>query len=106
MGVIKRQTLKASVVSYVGAGIGMISYLFILPYCLTIAQIGLIRLISDAAILLGSLALFGSSFSVLYFYPKYSGSSKQLNGFLSLQLLLCLIGFIVVTGSFFLSKGT
>src|SRR5947207_11488714 len=106
MGVVKRQSLKASVVSYVGAAIGMISVLFIMPYCLSTEQLGLLRLINDAAGFFGMFALFGSSYSVLYFFPRYSKDDKRLNGFLTYQLLISLGGFVLVTALLLIGKST
>src|SRR5689334_13270318 len=106
MGVVKRQSLKASVVSYAGAALGMISVLFIMPYCLNTEQLGLLRLINDGAGFFGMFSLFGSSYAVLYFFPRYEKDEKRLNGFLSYELAISLAGFILVTALLLIGKTT
>ena len=59
MGVIARQSFKASIVGFLGVGVGAINVLFILPKFLTPEEIGVVSTIQRASILLYSLMILG-----------------------------------------------
>ena len=50
MGIVQRQGIKGTIVSYIGAILGAITILFVYPYCMNTEEIGLFRLILDSAI--------------------------------------------------------
>ena len=68
MGVIQRQGLKGSIVSYIGVGIGALSTLYVYPKALEL--LGLFRSLYDASILVGIMILMGSSTSSIRFFSK------------------------------------
>jgi len=70
MGIVIRQSVKGSVVSYVGAVIGMVSTIFIYPYFLTPELIGLNRILVDSAFLLAFVAQIGIPNAVIRFSPQ------------------------------------
>lgn len=70
MGIVIRQSIKGSVVSYVGAVIGMVSTIFIYPYFLTPELIGLNRILVDSAFLLAFVAQIGIPNAVIRFSPQ------------------------------------
>lgn len=91
MGIVIRQSIKASLVSYIGAAIGAITIIFIYPYFLKPDQIGLIRVITEAATLFALFSLFGSNSAFVKYYPEYS--QKDLGGFLSMIFAIAGFGF-------------
>ena len=56
MGIVIRQSIKGTVVTYTCAFIGFISTLFIFTHLLTPEEIGLQRIIIEAGLMLGGLA--------------------------------------------------
>ena len=97
MGIIQRQGLKGTAISYIGAILGALTVMFVYPYCMNTADIGLFRLILDAAGFFGLLALFGTGYSISYFYPYYNSNEKTYNQFFNFNLLISFFGFVVLT---------
>jgi O-antigen/teichoic acid export membrane protein len=93
MGIVIRQSFYSSIISYVGVVIGYINLLYLYPKYLSQEQVGLIRTIQDAAILLAPFAQFGLTQSIFRYYPKLVKSQSDSHSFISLMLLLALIGF-------------
>ena len=70
MGIIIKETIKTSIINYVGIIIGFVSVLFIQTEVLTEKDIGLVRLILDKALLILPFFMLGlhSVASRFYFY--------------------------------------
>ncbi len=102
MGVIRRQSIKQSVVSYVGVGIGAISSLFIYP--LDLETYGFLRFMIDSASLLAPIALLGIHFTAIRFYPRISASNTDRQGFLPFILMMVVFGFLLTSLIYFLLK--
>ncbi|MDR3268852.1 MAG: hypothetical protein LBT83_07285 [Tannerella sp.] len=67
MGIIIRQSIKGIIVNYVGAFIGFLTTFFILTKFLSPEEIGLTRVILEVSTLIGSIALMGTSASIMRF---------------------------------------
>lgn len=104
MGVVLRQSVITSIISYAGVVLGYINLLYLYPKYLATEQIGLLRTIQDAGLLLAPFAQFGLSHSILRFFPGLSKGDDKGNKFISLALLLSLGGFGLFTLIFFLLK--
>jgi O-antigen/teichoic acid export membrane protein len=95
MGIVFRQSLKASIVSYFGTGIGAFSVIFLFPKCLTAEQIGLTRVLLEAAMFFSFFSQLGASNITLKFFPYFRDYSKNHNGFFLIISSLPLIGFLI-----------
>lgn len=95
MGLVVRQSIFTTVISYVGVLIGYINVLYLFPKFLEPDQIGLLRSIQDAAILFSPFAQFGLAHSILRYYPQLVKEKQSQGGFVSLVLLLSLGGFVI-----------
>ncbi|MCL2682770.1 MAG: oligosaccharide flippase family protein [Bacteroidales bacterium] len=96
MGIIIRQSLKATIVNYVGAFIGFITTMFVSTKFLSPEEIGLTRVMIEAATILGGLMALGISSSGLRFFPFFkTDKNSHNNGFLFYLLLFPMIGAIV-----------
>lgn len=93
MGIIQRQGLKSSIISYVGIALGVLSTVYIYPHALEI--LGLFRSLVDASILIGIVVMMGSSVSAVRFFPKYQDATSGHGGLLTWLLLVSGVGFIV-----------
>jgi O-antigen/teichoic acid export membrane protein len=100
MGLVIRQSIYTTVISYVGAVIGYINLLYLFPKFLEPEQVGLLRTVQDAAILLAPFATFGLAQSIFRFYPKLVKDKATEAGFISLITLLAFSGFAVFFISF------
>jgi len=103
MGIVIRQSIKASVVSYTGAVIGAVSTIFIYPYFLTPELIGLNRILIDSAFLFAFVAQIGIPNAVIRFSPqlKKMGLLREAYRY---ALLLPLISFVFFGTLIFLGK--
>jgi len=99
MGLVIRQSIVTTIISYCGVAIGYINLLYLYPKFLDPNQIGLMRTIQDAAILFTPFAQFGLAQSILKYYPRMVSSQESSGSFIRLMLLLALLGF----GIFFLT---
>jgi O-antigen/teichoic acid export membrane protein len=95
MGLVIRQSIITTIISYVGAVIGYLNLLYLFPKFLAPEQVGLLRTIQDAAILFSPFAQFGLAQSIFKFYPQFVNDKKSETGFINLILLLSLSGFAV-----------
>lgn len=88
MSLVVRQSILTSLISYVGVAVGYVNLLYLYPKFLEPEQIGLMRTIQDAAMLLAPFAQFGLSQSIVRFYPHFSSEKKRANTFITLILTL------------------
>ena len=91
MGVIKRQSIKKSLVSYAGVAIGAVSTLFIYP--LEEEALGLVRFLIATALLTLPLTTLGAKLLAVRFFPDFKDTNNGHNGYLGLLLSLLFIGF-------------
>lgn len=95
MGIVIRQSIGSTIISYVGVLIGYINLLYLYPKYLSPDQVGLFRTIQDAAILFSPFAQFGLTQSIFRFYPQFAKDQKTSHVFITLMLVFALAGFSV-----------
>ncbi len=93
MGIVIRQSIYSSIISYAGVVIGYVNLLYLYPKYLLPEQIGLFRTIQDAAILFTPFAQFGLTQSIFRFYPQLVKDQKSSHTFITLMALMVLAGF-------------
>lgn len=103
MGIVIRQSIKASVVSYAGAVIGMVSTIFIYPYFLSPELIGLNRILVDSAFLFAFIAQIGIPNAIIKFSPQLKKLGKLREAY-RYALLLPIISFVFFGTLVFLGK--
>ncbi len=101
MGVIIRQGIKHSIVNYLGAGVGIISMLFIYPR--DTEAYGLVRFLTDSAVLFIPLTLLGANVLPVRFFPELESNENKHQGFLGWLMLLSLAGLILTVSVFWVS---
>jgi hypothetical protein len=103
MGIIIRQSVKGTVVSYVGIAIGFFTTFFVLTNFLTAEEIGLTRVLVDAATVFAGLAQLGTTSSAIRYYPYFKEGEKD-HGFFFWTLVIPFIGFLIYGIVFWLLK--
>lgn len=93
MGIVIRQSILTSVISYAGVIIGYLNLIYLFPKFLTPEQVGLVRTVTDTALLFAPFAVFGLGQSIIRFYPRFAASPKDANRFISLILVLSTLTF-------------
>lgn len=95
MGIIYRQSLKGSIATFSGALVGFVVTFFVLTRFLSAEEIGLIRIITEAATLLVSFALLGTQTSLIRYYPFFRTKDGSDRGFAKIAFLIPLAGTIL-----------
>ncbi|MCU0447029.1 MAG: oligosaccharide flippase family protein [Microscillaceae bacterium] len=93
MGIIIRQSLKASLANLIGAVLGAFNILWLFPQFLTKAEIGIIALLEGLAIssmTLGSLGVFNMTDR---FFPRFKTDDRQHHGYLFFLCTYLGVGF-------------
>ena len=101
MGLIVRQSIITTIISYVGVAIGYINLLYLYPRFLSPEQVGLMRTVQDAAILMAQFAQFGLAQSIIRFFPRFREQEDGGKNFINLILLAGLGTFTLFLLVFF-----
>jgi O-antigen/teichoic acid export membrane protein len=94
MGIIAKQSIRGTIVTYLGIGVGIITTFFVLTRFLTTEEIGLARVLIDAATLFVGLAQLGTNSSIIRFYPYFKDKDGD-HGFFFWALVVPFIGFVL-----------
>jgi len=103
MGVIKRQTIKGSVYSYLGVAVGFI-YTILSIKLLSSEQIGLTAILVAVSALYSQFSTLGFTKVIERLFPYFRDKDNNHNGFLFLTLAVGMTGFAVSLITFFILK--
>ena len=95
MGIVIKQSIKGTLVNYVGIAIGFITTFFIVTKYLTQEEIGLSRVLIDAGVLFASFAQLGTSSSIIRFFPYFKDENEKHHGFFFWTLIVPIVGFLL-----------
>ena len=104
MGVIARQSIKGALANYIGVAIGFFTTFFVLTDCLSQEEIGLTRVMVDAAMLFSGIAQLGTNASIIRFFPFFKSEDEKNHGIFGWSILIPFIGFTIFALLFFLFK--
>jgi O-antigen/teichoic acid export membrane protein len=103
LGIVQRQGLRNTLISYAGLAIGFINTTVVLPRLLSPTQVGFTGILVSLATIGAQLAAFGFASMGMRYFP-YFRSARGHSGFLALLLGLPMLGFGVVASLFWLGK--
>jgi len=95
LGIVIKQSIRASIFSYIGVVIGYINILWLYPFFLEANEIGLFRIIQSSAYLLATFGQFGMGSTFVKFFPEY----KKEKGLLALTLTISSVGYLLLLGA-------
>ena len=104
MGIIAKQSIQGTIVTYLGVAVGFVTTFFVLTRFLTAEEIGLARVLVDAATLFIGLAQLGTSSSIIRFYPHFKANKQGCDdandentehGFFFWTIVIPLVGFVL-----------
>lgn len=93
MGIIIRQSFKGTLANYIGILIGYVNLVFLFPLYFSEAQIGVIRFLLEAVVVISGFSMLGANQSLVRFYPKIL-HKKNDRGLPFLVLSIVVIGFL------------
>jgi len=97
MGIIAKQSIKGTIVTYLGVAVGFVTTFFVITRFLTTEDIGLARVLIDAATLFIGLAQLGTSSSIIRFYPYFKSDGRGEHGFFFWTLVVPMAGFLLIS---------
>ena len=96
MGVIAKQSIRGTIVTYLGIAVGIFTTFVVLTRFLTQEEIGLARVLVDAATLFIGLAQLGTNASIIRFYPYFhEKETDKDHGFFFWALVVPFFGFLL-----------
>lgn len=96
MGIVKRQGIKQSIVTYAGVVIGMVNVLFIYPAVLARDEIGVLSWVRETAAMLSLFVFLGSTELIVRYFPHFRNEEKRHHGFLFLLLSIVTVGCVLL----------
>ena len=104
MGNVKKDTLRITLISYVGLGLGYLNKAFLFIILLTTQEIGIINLLITSGLFFAQLSNLGAIYVTWRFFPFFRDEGKKNYGFLLLNFLIVTCGSLFFTLLFFLLK--
>jgi O-antigen/teichoic acid export membrane protein len=104
VGVIKRQGIKNTIITYIGILIGAVNVIFIQPKLLSPEELGLTRLLYDFAYLIGLAVPLGLPNIIVKYFPFFKDRDRGNNGFALFMMLVFLAGFVISAGVLLILK--
>lgn len=104
MGIIAKQTLRGSALTYAGIGLGFLTAGILFPKFLSKEEIGVLYLLLKYALLFSFFANLGFNTITLKLFSFYRDPEKNHSNFFSLKIIVNLIGFALFCGAYFIFK--
>ncbi|MFM6945702.1 MAG: polysaccharide biosynthesis C-terminal domain-containing protein [Flavobacteriales bacterium] len=98
MGIVQKDAIKTSMLSFVGLVLGYLNKGFLFILLFSTAQVGVINLLLNVGLLFAQFANLGTTYSTWRFFPFFRNAAKKHYGFLLANSLLVAFG-IVLFGS-------
>jgi O-antigen/teichoic acid export membrane protein len=104
MGIIQRQAISGSIITYLGVVIGFVTTALVFPRVLTTDQIGLLGILVSYGYIFAQVATMGTGRITIVFFPYFKDRSKNHHGFFFIIGMISLAGILLATAGFFLLK--
>lgn len=95
MGIVQRQGIINSIITYAGIAIGFVSLLIVQPHFLSKEEIGLTRILFSFSALTATFMPFGMNSITLKYFPYFRDRDKGHYGFFGFMMVVPLIGFMI-----------
>lgn len=101
MGVIRTQTIRGTLFTYIGAGLGLITNLFLLAKFFTPEQIGLLNILVAYSLIFAQFANLGFDNVTIRLFPYFRNDTNKHNGYLFIMLTVLSIGVVLSIALFY-----
>lgn len=95
MGIVKQQSIRASVATYIGVVLGYVNIVILFPIALAPDQFGLTRILVGVAMIASQVGQLGIPNITLKYFPYFKNKIEQHNGFLGIVMLGSLAGVVI-----------
>lgn len=94
MGVIKHQSIRSTLLIYIGFAVGAVNIIFLFPHIFGDNEMGLTRLLQDIAVIMVPICTISTVPTISRFFPYYSSHLKDKNNDMLTWALVCtIVGF-------------
>lgn len=97
MGIIIRQSVRNTILSYIGVALGFVITIWMYPNILEPEQYGLTRVLLSLAMVSTQLANLGTQNTIIRYFPLFRDKKHKHHGSLFLSLTVPLIGLLFLT---------
>jgi O-antigen/teichoic acid export membrane protein len=104
LGIVRRQGLRNTVISYAGLALGFVNTVLVLPKVLEPRQIGLTSVLVALATMFAQVSAFGFGNMGIRFFPYFRQPETGHRGFLPFLLGVPLLGFGLVAAVYLVGK--
>jgi O-antigen/teichoic acid export membrane protein len=104
LGIVQRQGLRNTFISYVGLGIGFVNTTLVLPRLLAPAQLGLLSVLVSLATIGQLVSALGFTNTTMRYFPYFRNREMGHSGYLPLLLGVPLLMFGVVAAALWLGR--
>lgn len=98
MGIIAKQSLRNTIITYAGAALGFVLTIFLYPNILSPAQYGLTRTLLAIALVASQFADLGMKSTIIRYFPTFRDKQSNHHGFLFLALAVPFAGLVAAAG--------
>lgn len=104
MGIVKRDSISITILSYAGAAIGYVNKILLFPNFLSEEQVGLTSILVSLAMIYAQFSALGINSTVVKFFPFFRTPDRRHNGLFFWSALGISVGFVLFTLLFVLFK--
>lgn len=97
MGIVKKDALRTTLISYAGLILGYVNKAFLFIIFLSTIEIGLVNLLTTTGLLFAQLSNLGSIYVTWRFFPFFRNEEKKHYGFLLFNVLIVCFGICLFT---------
>lgn len=96
MGIIQKQGIANTLISYIGILIGFVNIIYIQPQFLTSEEVGLLRILFSFSATIAMFLPLGIGNITLKYFPYFKNNQNGHHGFLGLIFLFTIVGTVLV----------
>lgn len=100
MGMVKRDSIAITVLSYAGVVIGFVNKILLLPNFMAEEQLGLVNILPTVALMYAQFSALGINSAIVRFFPFFRTPDKRNNGLFFWSSLGISAGFLLFTALF------
>ncbi|MEP7265585.1 MAG: oligosaccharide flippase family protein [Bacteroidota bacterium] len=95
MGIIQKQGIQNTIITYSGIAIGFVSLLYIQPRFLTKEEIGLVRVLFSFSAMIATVFPLGTGSITYRYFPFFKDHQKGHHGYFGFMMIWPLIGYAI-----------
>ncbi|TND09376.1 MAG: membrane export protein [Bacteroidetes bacterium] len=96
MGIIQKQAIQNTIITYTGTLIAFANIIFIQPFFLTPEELGLTRILFSFASLVSTFIPLGITSITTRYFPVFRNPEKGHHGFFGFMILYALAGYLLI----------